>query len=249
MGNYWQVVNKVIDKADILLLILDSRFIDQTRNEEIEQKIKSLGKKLIYVMTKCDLVDKDYIEKIKNKLKPSVFVSSKEFFGTTILKEKILIEASRQGITERVKVGVLGYPNVGKSSLINAIKGRKAASTSITSGQTRGVQNINSGSRIVFLDTPGVIPYNEKDKNKHALTGTVDFAKTKEPDLAVMSIMEHYPGKIEKHYGVEISQDKEQTLEQIALKKKVILKAGEPDIRTMATVILKNWQTGKIKTN
>lgn len=240
-------MNKAIEKADILLLILDSRFIQETRNEEIEQKIRSAGKKLIYVMTKCDLVEKDYIEKIKHKLKPSVFVSSKEFLGVTILKEKILIEASKQGIKERVKVGVLGYPNVGKSSLINAMKGKKAAPTSITSGQTRGVQNINAGSKIVFLDTPGVIPYQEKDKNKHALTGTTDFAKTKEPDLAVMHIMEQYPGKIERHYEVEVAEDKEQTLEQIALKKKVLLKAGEPDTRRMATVILKEWQKGKIR--
>jgi ribosome biogenesis GTPase A len=249
MTNYWDVVNKVIDKADILLLVLDSRFVDQTRNEELEQKILSEGKKLIYVMTKCDLVEKDYIEKIKDKLRPSVFVSSKKFLGTTMLKEKIIREGYLQGIKDRIKVGVLGYPNVGKSSLINAMKGRKAAPTSITSGQTRGVQNINAGSKIVFLDTPGVIPYSEKDKNKHALTGSVDFAKTKEPDMAVMSIMEQCPGKIEKYYDVEVSEDKEQTLEQIALKKKVILKAGEPDTKRMAVVILKEWQTGKIKTD
>src|SRR3989344_1346870 len=226
MANYWQVVKKAIGDADILLLVLDSRFIEETRNEEIEEKIRAAGKKLIYVMTKCDLAEQEYMEKIKHKLKPSVFVSSKEFLGTTILKEKILIEAKRMDSKERIKVGVLGYPNVGKSSLINALKGRKVA----------------------FLDTPGVIPYREKDKNKHALTGTIDFAKTKEPDLAVMHIMEQYPGKIERHYEVEVTEDKEQTLEQIALKKKVLLKAGEPDTVRMAVVILKEWQTGKIKT-
>ena len=248
MANYWQVVKKAIRDADILLLVLDSRFIEETRNEEIEEKIRAAGKKLIYVMTKCDLAEKECMEKIKHKLKPSVFVSSKEFLGTTILKEKILIEAKRMDSKERIKVGVLGYPNVGKSSLINALKGRKVAPTSITSGQTRGVQKINFGSRIAFLDTPGVIPYREKDKNKHALTGTIDFAKTKEPDLAVMHIMEQYPGKIERHYEVEVTEDKEQTLEKIALKKKVLLKAGEPDTVRMAVVILKEWQTGKIKT-
>ena len=180
MGNYWNVVNKVIEKSDILLIVLDSRFIEETRNEEIEQKITEAGKKLIYVMTKCDLVDQRHMEKAKQKLKPSIFVSSKEFLGVTILKEKILMEAKRMDSKERIKVGVLGYPNVGKSSLINALKGRKSASTSITSGQTRGVQNINFGKKVVFLDTPGVIPYKEKDKNKHALTGSIDFAKTKE---------------------------------------------------------------------
>jgi ribosome biogenesis GTPase A len=64
-----------------------------------------------------------------------------------------------------------------------------------------------------------------------------------------MHIMQELPGKIEAYYDVEVGEDKEKTLEQIALKKKVILKGGEPDIRRMATVILKEWQTGKIKTD
>jgi hypothetical protein len=157
MVNFWVSVNKVIEKADILLLVLDARFVEESRNSEIEKKV---GKKpLIYVITKCDLVDKKIVEKYKNKLKQCIFVSSTEYHGIKMLKEKLLIEAKRDfKDKERVYVGVLGYPNVGKSSLINAINGRSAASTSITSGHTKGAQMIRSG-KIMFLDTPGVIPY------------------------------------------------------------------------------------------
>ncbi|MBI5881377.1 GTPase, partial [archaeon] len=62
MANYWKLVNDVIREADILLEILDGRSIDETRNIEIEDKVKKSGKVLIYVINKCDLVDKDKME-------------------------------------------------------------------------------------------------------------------------------------------------------------------------------------------
>jgi hypothetical protein len=246
--NFWKVVNKVIEESDVLLLVLDARLAKETRNKEIEDKVKKSEKPLIYVITKCDLVPKENSEKLKKSFRPSVFVSSKEYHGMNLLRERILIEAKRAYPEfKKYFVGVLGYPNVGKSSLINAMKGKSSASTSMMSGHTKGVQKVKADNKIVFLDSPGVIPYKEKDNVKHAFIGTTDFTKVKDPDLVVIDLIDTFPGIIEKYYDVPISDDAQETIELIAKKKNLMKKGAKPDVMKAARQILKGWQTGKIK--
>ena len=103
-------------------------------------------------------------------------------------------------------VAILGYPNVGKSSLINALKGRGAAKTSSVSGFTKHIQKIRT-SQIILLDTPGVIPYKENDRLKHNIIGTLDHNKEKNPDDVAMSLMEIFPGIIENYYNVDVNTE------------------------------------------
>src|SRR3989344_341880 len=171
MTTYWTLVKEVIHRADILLEVLDARLPDETRNPELEGKIKEIGKKIIFVMNKSDLVSQDIMEKEKKRLQkisPTVFVSSKLHQGTKMLREEILKNVSK----DQIKVGVLGYPNVGKSSIINVLKGKKSAPTSSFSGYTKGLMDVRITSRIMLVDTPGVIPYMERNEFKHALIGT-----------------------------------------------------------------------------
>ena len=250
--NFWKVVNQVIEDADVLLLLLDARLVEKTRNKEIEEKVKKAGKTLIFVVTKSDLANKNDVEKYKKQLKPCVFVSAIKHHGTTMLRERILIEASKAKVGYKVvRVGILGYPNVGKSTLLNALSGRKAAKTSSMSGYTKGVQKVRADTRIILLDTPGVIPYKEKDDAKHAFIGTQDHTKIKDPDVIAMKLMEEFPGLIEKHYGIGKSdvtdfEDKEEVLEVIALKKNLMKKGNNADIDRVSKMILKDWQEGKI---
>ena len=92
--NFWAVVAGVISKADILLEIVDARAVEQTRNVEIEERVKNSGKPLIYVLNKCDLADKDKLDEIKKTLIPSVFISCKTYHGINLLKERILKESA-----------------------------------------------------------------------------------------------------------------------------------------------------------
>ena len=242
------MVNDVIGDSDILFLVLDSRMAQGTRNLEIEDKVASSGKPLIYVLNKCDLVDKHVVERYKRMIPNSVFISAKFHLGTTKLREKILAVAGGLRLVAKVRVGVLGYPNVGKSSLINALKGKGAAKTSNISGYTKHIQKVRT-SKIILLDTPGVIPYKEKNDFKHNIIGTIDYGKEKDPDIVAVKLMHAFPGVIEDHYGVEVITDKEETLELIALKRNMIKKGSKPDVIRAAKMILKDWQTGDISEN
>lgn len=247
MASFWDIVNRVIANADVILLVLDSRMADSTRNIEIEDKVAKAGKPLIYVLNKCDLVDKEYIEAYRKKLPNSIFLSAKYHLGTTMLRSKIAIVASKNHIKGQVKVGILGYPNVGKSSLINALNGKGAAPVSSVSGYTKAVQNVNVGGDLMLIDTPGVIPYKENEELKHSLISTVDHNKEKDPDVVALNMMTEFPGSLEAFYGVEVKEDKYETLEDIAKKYNMVLKAKEVDTMRAARMILKDWQAGKIK--
>jgi hypothetical protein len=239
--NFWKVVNEVIKESDIILEVLDSRMVNKTRNKEIEDKVRQENKTLIYVLNKCDLADTEKLKKIR--LRPSVFVSSQKRYGITKLLHLILRYAKK----EKNIVGVVGYPNTGKSSIINALKGRSSASTSPISGHTKGKQIVKITNKVYILDSPGVFSYKEKDEGKHALISSLDPAKIKDPESVVVDIMKNFPGIVEDYYGVKKRKDCEKTIEDIALKNKKLLKGGIADTQTMSRIILQSWQKGKIK--
>lgn len=246
MSNFWRLVNQVIDEADILLIVLDSRLVDETRNLELEKKITAKGKQYILVLNKCDLISKEYIEKKKKELHNAIFISSLQHLGTTMLRDKIFATAKKKK-TEKIIAGVVGYPNTGKSSLINALKGQKSAPASSQSGYTKAIQLVRADNRIYLIDTPGVIPFDEKDEIKHALMGAIDAAKVKDPDIVAMKLIEILDGKVEAHYGLNKEADSEKALEKIAKQLNKLKKGNVLDLELAGRLILQDWQKGKIR--
>ena len=242
MPSFWRHVRLVIEKAEIIMEVLDARMIEETRNAEIEEKIQRAGKKILYVINKCDLVPPQKLDGLKKNLNPSVFISSKEKLGTTILKKKILEMCHG----EKVIVGVVGYPNVGKSSLINALSGRGAARTSITSGFTHGLQKIMIGNQIMLLDTPGVFPYTKETEFKYVKTGALSFDRVKEPEVVLEKLIAENKELFLRYYKVT-GEDAEEILENIAKKMKNLLKGGGPNLELASRKVLRDWQEGKIR--
>ena len=240
MPNYWKLVNKVIRESDVLLLVLDARMPEESRNPEIENKIKKAGKRFLFVINKCDLLSRNELSELK--LNPRVTMSAKERKGSI----KLLRKLSRMAAGKDITVGVLGYPNSGKSSVINALKGRQSAPTSSISGYTRALRKIRVSKNIMLFDTPGVLPYREKDNIKHAILGAKDPGRIKDPEGLVMDIMDRYPSKIEGYFRVKTG-DPEEVLETIAVKKKMLGKGGLPDTERMARRILYLLQKGEIR--
>jgi ribosome biogenesis GTPase A len=250
MVSYNLMVKDVIKKADVLLEVVDARFPDETRNHDVERLVKRSGKPLIIVLNKCDLVSKEKLEASKSRLSkvaPAVFVSVKERFGTTMLRHKILEVANMRG--ENILVGSLGYPNTGKSSVINGVSGKAKASTSSISGHTKGVQMINAGSKIMFLDTPGVIPFGDNDEYLQGLLGVKDATHLSDPLGVAMKIIEKLcdenPSALEKFYDFEIGDlISEEIVAMIGLQCNFIKKKGQIDEGRAATRIINDWQKG-----
>nr|WP_275425588.1 GTPase [Methanosarcina horonobensis] len=250
MTSYKVLVRDVIKKADVLLEVIDARFPDETRNSEVEKEIIRLNKPFIIVINKCDLVSKEKLDKTKARLSriaPTVFVSSKDRSGTTMLRHQILASACIKG--RDILVGTLGYPNVGKSSVINGVTGRHRASTSPISGHTKGVQHVDAGSRIMFMDTPGVIPFDENDEYVQGLLGIKDATHLQDPIGVALKIIEKLLAEnkaaLESFYSVTIeTRNSYSVLEQIGKQCNFLQKKGEVDEMRTATRMINDWQNG-----
>ncbi len=227
---YPKVLQKVIETSDIIMEILDARFIEETRNIEVEKVIKQKEKRLIYVLNKIDLIDLQEFKQSKRakEIMPYVFVSCKNRSGGKDLRTRIKIEAKKvrinnQGKYNRVQVGVIGYPNTGKSSVINLLIGRPSAGTGAEEGFTKGVQKIRLTEDILLLDSPGVIPSEKYSQDKqefishHAKVGARTYARVRNPEQIVAELIIEYKPAFEKMYGVT-AEDGETFIEAVGKK-------------------------------
>ena len=259
MVSYKALVRDVVKNSDIILEVVDARFPDETRNLDVERNVIRSKKPLIIVLNKCDLVSKKNIEIAKKRfseIAPTVFVSSKDKSGTTMLRYKIL-EIANVEKGRDVMVGTVGYPNTGKSSVINAVVGSKKASTSSISGHTRGVQHVKAGSRIKFIDTPGVIPFGDDDEYIQGILSVKDSTHLSDPIGVALKIIEKICTEnktaLESFYNVAIEGEEEKAnqnsydiLERIGMKCNFLKKKGAVDEERTAVRIINDWQKGKL---
>ena len=252
------LVQEIVRTSDIILEVLDARFIQETRNLEVEKFVKNEGKKLIYVLNKSDLIEINKKRReIPKDMKPHVFVSSRSRRGMGELREKIKMEIRKRNMEgrERAQVGIIGYPNTGKSSLTNTLTGRSSAKTGAQAGFTRGIQKISLTKKILVLDTPGVIPESKYSHTKkeaiqeQARIGARTLDTIRDPEMVVQGLLKDYAEQIAKHYGVSFDKDEEveKVLEVIGKKKKLLKHKGLVDEDRAARMIIQDWQAGKIK--
>ncbi len=242
-----EVLKNVLKESDILIEVLDARFVEDTRNKELEKIVKDFGKKIIFAVNKSDLKKNVLLEE-------GVVVSCKERKGIKKLRDKIKeVSKSVDKSGEKVVVGVVGYPNTGKSSLINLLVGKKSAGFSSQAGFTKGVQKLKLDKNILLIDTPGVIPKKEYTTfesgkiSQHVKIGARSYNQIKDSENVVSNLMNEFPGVFEKFYKINAKGDSEILIDALGRKKNFLKRGGKIDSDKAAKLILRDWQEGKIK--
>lgn len=259
---YPELVDKIITISDIILQVLDARFIEETRNKELEEEIRRQNKKIIFVLNKSDLVTK-----VKTNFRPFVKISCTKRKGGRELRAMIQKEAGKlkkktgkilkgakikESSDEKITIGVIGYPNTGKSSTINLLVGGPKAKTAAEAGFTKNIQKIKLTKDIQLLDSPGVIPkkeYSGTDTDAitlHTKVGGRSYSKVKDPEIIVSNLLQEYP-QIEKFYKINSKQNAEILIEKLGRQKEFLKKGGKVNEDKTARLILRDWQDGKIK--
>ncbi len=239
---FWPVVLNVLKNSDIIILIADARMPEITKNSEIIRKAELMNKKIILVYNKVDLISKKDFEDLKNK--GDFFISCISKRGVNQLRE--FLENYGGGT---LRVGIVGYPNTGKSSLINLLT-RSNEKVSHISGTTKKTKWIRTG-RLRIMDSPGVIPFSDSS-SKAAIASAKDAHKIKNPENVALKIIDFLLKKnkkiIENFYQASGNSSYDIFL-KIGKKKGYLLKKGEIDERRTAIKIIEDWQRGKISMN
>jgi ribosome biogenesis GTPase A len=278
MEPYWNSLKQIIRESDIVLEILDARSIHISRNPQLEELIKSIDRPRIYVVNKVDLVSrKDLeigIEEISRDVdSPIVFVTKKDKRSAknliakirqvfakhgkrkTFYKEPIVARPYREAKGDIV-VGVVGYPNVGKSTIINAISFTSKAKVSSKSGTTHGVHWISAGKDIKLIDTPGVIPLAVVDEAQLGVIAAKSPERLKDPETVAGKIIEQFmlEGKIpklEEFYKFKVTDEEKENpyfiLEKLARSKGHLKKGGVTDDTRTSIMLVKDWQEGRLR--
>ena len=245
---YWKLIEQIISESDIILEVVDARMPELSRNEELERITKRKNKALIIILNKSDLINANMLRRNFNKLKKEceVFsVSTTEKLGTRRLREYLIRLSKKQNI----KIGVLGYPNTGKSSIINSLVLRKKAPISSKAGTTHGIQWVKS-SNLEVVDSPGVIPIGQDDEIRLSLIGSKNPEKIKNLELVAYKIINLFPSKnkiLENYKIKEKTEDNEEIIRLIGIKKGFIKKHGEVEENRVAMQVIRDWQRGNLR--
>ena len=246
---FWIVVKDIIREADVILEILDARMPELTRNKRLEQYAANSGKRLILVINKKDIISENAVRSIEKSYsgRDYALVSSKSHKGMSRFIGMIKSKAKK----DKLKVAFIGYPNTGKSSLINILSKGGKAKTSLESGLTRGMQLITGKGGLMLIDTPGVVPYEDREELMLGLTSAISPDKLKDPESVAYELIgifkNNNPAALEEAYGLNAGLEPEELLLEFGKKRRMLMKGGVIDERRAAIQLLTDWHNGKIR--
>jgi len=244
---FWPVVLNVLRNSDVVLLLVDARMPEVGRNSEIVEKIGKMKKRLVFIFNKIDLVSKRDVEALRSEYPDGFFVSATKRTGVRELG--LALEKMAEG-RERssLRVGIVGYPNIGKSTLINLLVPGARAKVSPISGTTKKTQWVRSG-KLRIMDSPGVIPFGDR-KVQIGMTAAKDPHKIRNPEKVAIRIIEFLikkdRGLLKRYYKAE-GETAYDVFDDIARKKGFLVKGGEVDENRTAIKVIEDWQRGRIK--
>lgn len=250
----WNELHKVVDSADVLLQVLDARDPMGTRSKYIEEFLRKekKHKHLFFILNKVDLVPiwvtQRWVAILSAEYPTIAFHASMTHpFGKGALINLLRQIGKLHMDKKQISVGFIGYPNTGKSSIINALRSKKVCKVAPIAGETKVWQYITLMKRIFLIDCPGVVyPSAETDTEK-VLKGVVRVELVTNPEDYVEDVLKRIRREyLVKSYGITEFSNHIEFLEQLAKKFGKLLKGAEPDINTTAKMVLNDWQRGKL---
>ena len=259
-----RMIGENMKLVDAVCEILDARIPAASRNPDVDRLAGD--KPHLLVLNRIDLADsavtaqwrayfrRQGLSVLETDARSGKGVKQFPAAVREVLKEKITALAEKGQGTRPLRIMILGIPNVGKSTLINRLAGRRAAVAGDKPGVTRGKQWISIDGGLELLDTPGILwpKFDSQAVGEAlALTNAIKADVIDRTALAanfMLRLREIYPGKIEERYKFtpDLEKNGYELLEDAGRKRGFLISGGEVDIDRMAAALLKEFHDGKL---
>lgn len=252
----WGELHKVVDSSDVVIQVLDARDPMGTRCKYLENFMKRQcpHKHMILLLNKADLIptwsSSKWLRILSKEYPTLIFHSSiTNPFGKGSLINLLRQFKSLHSEKKSISCGLVGYPNVGKSSVINTLRAKKVSKVAPVPGETKVWQYVNLFRSIFLIDCPGVV----HDSTRNSETEAILKGVVRIESLRGMAA-EYIPAllrRVEKKYivrtyGITEWERPDDFLEKLARKSGKLLKRGEPDCNTVGRMMLNDFQRGKL---
>lgn len=252
-------VKEKIDLIDIVFEVIDARIPYSSKNKDIDEIIKN--KPHVLIMTKMDLCDKKKTSKWQKYYEDKGYIVvgvdllgskniSSIFSKIEPIVENINLKRQKSGLKPRkIRVLILGIPNVGKSTLINRLVGKKVTNVGNRPGVTKSLEWIRINDKMELLDTPGILwPKLDDNTISHNLASMTAIKEevfdTEDVSIYIINkMLENYPENIIKRYNLTRTDDIIDILDQIG-KRIGAIKNNDVDYDRVYTTILKDLREG-----
>lgn len=273
---YAAEVRKTIDAADVIIEVLDARDPLGSRSKTVEEQVIKGGKRLILLLNKIDLVPKEVVLQWLKYLRPLfptiafkastqqqnnrlgrfmgpsdlIHADFSKCMGADIVMRTLGNYSRNKNIRTSIRVGIVGFPNVGKSSVINSLKRQRCCNVGATPGITKEMQVIQLDKLVQLIDTPGVVlaQASKMDAVEVALKNAIRLDQIEDPVAAIQAILRRCPkDMLIMHYNVADFQSCEQFLAYISRKIGRLSRGGRPNFMAAAKHVLRDWNNGVLR--